>query len=126
MLNLPAAFASLAQSVGAAMGAPFYDGQIVDQGEAVRDEAGSIVTPGTPVLRACRVQIDSATEAMRAADGFAEGDVRFILLAASFTGSLDTDATVKIAAGDRAGVWLVSSLERDPAGIGYVGKGRKA
>ena len=126
-MNLAAAFLELsALASGEFDGAPFYSGQIVTHAGAAYDAGGSIVTPGAVVLRDCQVQIDSATEAMRQGAGFADGDVRFIVLAASFTGGLNTDATIAIADGARAGNWQVSGLERDPAGIGYVGRGRRA
>jgi hypothetical protein len=125
-MNLPAAFASLAQSMSAAFGAPFYAGVVISQADPVTDDGGSISTPGTPLERGCSVQIDVATEAMRRSDGYSDGDVRFIILAATLDGGLDTDASVEVAAGPFAGSWLVSSIERDPAGIGWVGKGRRA
>ena len=126
MLNLPSAFLGLAEMAGAAFGAPFHAGRIVTPGAAVMDAGGSISTPAVPTYRACTVQIDPATEAMRQQDGFADGDVRFILLAASFTGAVDTDVSVEVTEGPFVGVWSVSSLQRDPVGIGYVGRGRKA
>lgn len=125
-MTLPARFASIAGAVAARVGAPFWQGEIVDHGEPVLDDGGSIVTPGVPVIRPCTVQIDSATEAMRQTDGFADGDVRFLILASSFAGGLDTDAEVRVATGPFAGRWLVAALERDPAGVGYVGRGRRA
>jgi len=125
-VTLPAAFASLAQTMSAALGAPFYPAQVVTQTDPIYDDGGSILTPGGVLRRDCTVQIDAATEAMRQSQGFADGDVRFIILAATLAGALDTDARVEIAGGPFAGAWLVSSLERDPAGIGWVGRGRRA
>lgn len=129
-MSLAAAFASLYERVGAAIGAPYFDGTVVDQAEATLDDGGSIVDPGEPVERTCRVQIDAATWSMRQAEGYSDGDVRFIILAASLDGSLGTDAEIEVAAGDAVpadfvGTWMVSAIERDPAGIGYVGRGRK-
>jgi hypothetical protein len=125
-MDLPSSFLGFANMAASAFGAPFYDGQIITQTDPVYDDGGSIVTPAQPVFRACKVQIDAATEAMQQREGFADGDVRFIILSASFTGPLDTDANVSIASGPFAGEWQVSTLQRDPAGIGYVGKGRRA
>ena len=123
-MSLAEAFAGLALRVGSAVGAPFHRGQIITSSGAVM-AGGSIVTPGTVARRDCTVQIDAATEAMRSADGYADGDVRFIVLAASFTGGLDTDARVEVLDGPHVGLWLVSALERDPAAVGYVGRGRR-
>ncbi|MYL97064.1 hypothetical protein GR702_04660 [Novosphingobium sp. FGD1] len=53
-------------------------------------------------------------------------DVRFVVLAATFTGPLGTDAEVEVLAGPFAGMWSVSSLERDPVAAGWVGVGRRA
>jgi type 1 fimbria pilin len=123
MTDFAAAFAEIASGLGSL--SPFHDGVIVDQGDPMLDAGGSIVTPGTVVNRTCTVQIDQATEAMRQAAGFADGDVRFIILSASFEGEIDTDTTVSIATGAFAGTWLVSSIQRDPVAIGYVGRGRR-
>lgn len=125
MTDLPSVFLSIANKVTAAMGAPFFDGLILNETPAVFDDGGSITTPGTPTQRPCRVQIDAATDYMRANLGYTEQDVVFVILAASFTGDLDTDARIKIASGPRAGVWAVSEISRDPAGIGYSGKARR-
>ena len=126
MLDLANAFLGLAQMAGAAFGAPFHSGQIVTQLDPVLDDGGSIVTPGTVDKRNCTVQIDVVTESMRLGSGFAVGDVRFIILSASFTGTLDTDANIEVLDGPFVGAWQVSALERDPAAIGWVGKGRPA
>jgi hypothetical protein len=63
---------------------------------------------------------------MRGADGYAEGDVRFLILSATLTGTLDTDATVEVTEGPHAGTWMVSAIERDPLAIYYQGRGRRA
>lgn len=127
MLNLPSAFLAVAAKVGSLAGAPFYDGAIgSEETPGHYDDDGNWVPGEAATERPCKVQIDVATEAMRQTDGFVDGDVRFIILAASVTGSINTDAIVKIAAGDRAGTWMVSSLELDPARIGWVGRGRRA
>ena len=124
MLNLPEAFLGLADMAATALGAPFFDGLILSETAPVFDAGGDIVTPGASSQRACRVQIDAATDFMRANLGYTDRDVVFIILAASFTGTLDTDAKIQIASGPRAGVWAVSEISRDPAGIGYSGKAR--
>lgn len=127
VLNLAAAFADLAGTVGAAMGAPFYDGVIVSQASPGSYNDDGIFIPGSPPTeRACKVQIDSADWVMTQSKGYVEGMVRFIVLSAILTGSLDTDAEITVASGPHAGRWLVSSLQIDPAAIGYVGRGLKA
>lgn len=126
MLNLANAFSAMADRAAAAFGAPFHDGAILSQATAGSYDDDGVFLPGSaPNARPCRVQVDAASEYMRA-NGYAEGEYRFIILRASFDGDLDTDARVRIDSGVHAGEWLVSSLELDSAAIGFVGKGRPA
>lgn len=126
-MDLAAAFSELAVAVGSVTGAPYWPGKIVSQATlGSYDIDGTFVPGSVPAQRDCTVQIDVADWAMRNSDGFVEGMVRFIVLSASFTGTLDADANITVSTGPHAGEWLVSSLELDPAGIGYVGRGRVA
>lgn len=126
-MTLATAFAALAEKVAAATGAPFWDGQVVDQATpGAYDDYGNFVPGSPPTRRNCRVQIDSADWAMRQGKDFVEGMVRFIVLAATLDGGMGTDATVEVLDGPHAGQWLVSSIERDPAAIGFVGRGKPA
>ncbi len=126
LASLPAAFASLASAVAGITGASFHDGAIISQVTPGHYDDDGVYVPGSPATsRPCKVQIDTATEAMRQSDGYADGGVRFLILSASFTGTLDTDASLTIADGPFAGSWAVSSLQRDPAGIGWTRKGRR-
>lgn len=125
LVSFADAFASIALAVSAQMGGPFASARILDPGTPVMDDGGSIVEPGTPVSRTCSVQIDVATDSMRADAGFVQGDARFMILAGTLSGSVGTDARVEVLDGTHAGLWMVSSLERDPAGIGWVGRGRR-
>lgn len=130
MLNLPSAFLGLATAFSSALGAPFYDGAIVsEETPGHYDDDGNWV-PGEPATeRPCKVQIDTVDERMRP-EGWTDKDYRFIVLSASITGSIDTDAQVKVtdakAPEDFQGAWMVSGLQRDPGGIGWVGRGRRA
>lgn len=125
MLNLPGAFLGLANMAASMMGAPFYGGAIVSQATPGGYDDDGVFVPGTPPTeRPCKVQIDALDERMRP-DGWTDDDRRFIVLAASFSGGLDTDASITVAPGPFAGTWAVSSLEMDPAAIGWVGKGRR-
>jgi len=124
-VNLPAAFASLAKMASAAMGAPFFAATILSQDTpgALGDDGGFV--PGDdPAERTCTVQIDAMDERMRP-EGWTDKDVRFIILTDSLAGPIDSDARVEVATGPFAGTWSVSSLEMDPAGIGWVGKARR-
>ncbi|WP_313437274.1 hypothetical protein [Novosphingobium sp.] len=123
---LDQAFADIGLAFSQVLGGPYHSAQTIEQTDPVYDDGGSIVSPGGVVHRACSVQIDVATQAMRQADGFVDTDVRFIVLAATLAGSLGTEARIEVLEGPFAGTWSVSSLERDPVAAGWVGTGRKA
>jgi len=71
----------------------------------------------TPV----KVQIDAATDAMRRADGFAEGDVRLIILAMGVP-EVTSDHAVTVS----GRLYQLQSAERDPALSHWVCRGRRA
>lgn len=119
-------FADIGLAFSQAFGGPFHAARVIDQTDPVYDDGGSIIVPGGVAYRPCSVQIDVATTAMRGAEGFVDTDVRFIVLSATLTGPLGTDAEVEVLAGPFAGTWSVSSLERDPVAAGWVGVGRRA
>jgi hypothetical protein len=125
-MDVAAMFADIAQGISQAFGGPYVDGIVIDQTGAVFDDGGSIATPGTATERTCQVQVDSVTEAMRQAEGYAEGDARFLILADTLDGSLNSDAAVEVLCGPNAGSWLVSAIERDPCGVYWQGRGRRA
>lgn len=119
------AFADIAQAFSAAGLGAFYDGLAKWPGTPVLS-GGSIVTPGTPVSKPCQVQVDAATEAMRAEEGFADGDVRLLVMAATLDGEIDTSATVEVLSGPHAGAWMVASVARDPCGVYFECRGRRS
>lgn len=121
-----AIFANLATGFASACGGPFFAAVARWQGTPVTDDGGSIITPATPVDKTCIVQIDAATQAMRAAEGFVETDVRIIVLAGLLDGVLDEAAVIVVADGQYAGTWALLSVVRDPAGIGYECRARRA
>lgn len=127
MVSLPDAFAGIALGFSSLVCGPYHPGRIIDHGQVQYDDAGDVI-PGTggPVYRDCSVQIDLATEAMRQDSGYAEGDMRCMILASTLRGTLNTDAVVEVLEGPHVGIWHVSSLSRDPAGIGWTGRGRRA
>lgn len=126
-INLPAAFAGIANRVTSIMGAPYWDGLLIVPGTGGGIGDDGEFHPGSPATQvACRVQIDDATEMMRAQEGFADGEVVMIILASGLGIDLTTDMRVSIASGPRAGTWLIAQLGRDPAGIGWSAKGRRA
>ena len=125
-MTIAEAFADIAAGFSAAGLGAFHDATIRWPGTAVYDAGGSISTPGDPVEKSASVQVDAATEAMRAAEGFVDGDVRILVLAASLDGEMDTGARITIADGAHAGAWLVASVSRDPAGVYWECRGRRA
>lgn len=93
----------------AGTGDPVYDGET---GEIIGYEGGDL---------ACKCQVDAATDAMRRAQGFAEGDVRLIVLAQDLP-ELNSDHEVSVS-GSR---YRLQSVDRDPVGSHWVCRGRKA
>lgn len=119
---LDAAFRQIAGAVSAAVGGPYHAARLTYPGNPVYDDGGSIVTPGTQLQVDCRVQVDVATEAMRADAGFMAEDVRLLILDPA---DLNTTATLRVLAGPYAGeVYSLLSKQRDPLGFGWECRGR--
>lgn len=114
----------LARTFAAAFGGLYLPGRIHRYASPVFDDGGSIV-PAAPVTTDCRVQVDAVTEAMRRAEGYTEADCRILILAAGL-GELTTDDRVEVLAGPHAGLWLIASVDRDPAGAVFDCRGRRA
>jgi hypothetical protein len=125
-VSIPQAFADIATAFSNAGLGAFHDGLAKWPGTPVMDSGGSIVTPGTPIEKACSVQVDAVTEAMRLADGFTDKDMRLLVLTATLDGDLDSDATVEVLAGPHAGSWALASCDRDPMGVYFECRGRKS
>lgn len=112
-MSIPAMFASIALGISSAFGGPFHDAEVTDQADATTDVGGSIVDPGSAVTRSCSAQVDACTEAMRAAEGYADKDVRIIILAATLEGPLGTDATIEMLEGGTVGSFSIQSVDSD-------------
>jgi len=87
-------------------------------GEPIYGAGGTItgyVGSDTPA----RAQVDSASEAMRQAEGFSEGDVRLIILAQGVP-ALTSDHEVTVQ-GTR---YSIQTVERDPALSHWLCRGR--
>lgn len=122
-MNFADAFAGIAAAFSADGDGPYFDAVARWSGAPVIDDGGSIVTPGLGSVAACQVQGDKATEAMRLAEGFLETDAALLVLGLD---ALDTAARITIATGPHAGTWALMSAERDPVGIGWLCRGRRA
>lgn len=115
-------FAGIATGFSSVMGGPYSAGIVRNVTDAVFDDGGSIITPGVHVERACQIQVDAATEAMRQAEGFTDRDLRLLII--SLTGTLNTDARAEVTNGPRAGLYRLLSCGPDPIGIGWECRAR--
>lgn len=66
----------------------------------------------------CRVQVDSATEQMQAAEGYTTDDRALYVLRASYAGEFDSDCEIAVDEGPYGGTrWRVATpIDGDPAG----------
>jgi len=124
-VSLADAFGEIGLAFSQTFDGPFFSARTIEQVDPVYDAGGSIVTPGGVGYRTCQVQIDSATQAMREAEGFVDTMMRFIVLASTLDGSLNTEARIEVLDGPHIGVWSVELIDRDPVAAGWVGRGRR-
>lgn len=125
-MTVAQAFADIALGVSAAVGGGFHDALAKWPGTPVTDDGGSITMPGTPTQKTCSVQVDAATERMRLAAGFVDTDMRLLVLAATIEGEPDTSAMIEVLDGPHAGTWMIASVDRDPCGVYFECRGRRA
>lgn len=111
----------IAAIFSAAFSGLYLDG-LVHKGtaEPVYDDEGNITGYSGPGDVAIKVQVDSATWSMRNSDGFADGDVRLIILAQGI-GQLNTDQEVTVSG---RGIYRLMSAELDAAASHWVCRGR--
>lgn len=115
----------LAAVFGAAFGGLYLPALVHVPAEVEYDAGGSIVPGVAAEPVPCRVQVDGVTEAMRRAEGFSERDMRLMVLAAGLGTEITTDCRVEVLQGPHAGLWLVASVARDPAGAYWDCRGRR-
>ena len=118
------AFTDLALSFSAAGNGPYWKAQVIGRTGAIHNDEGSIVTPGQVIRRDCMAQGDAATYAMVQSDGYAQGDIRILILESTLEGRLSIDDEVEILDGPHAGRYSLQSIGRDPAAIGFECRGR--
>lgn len=116
--------AAIALSVSARVGAGFWPAVVITSAEPTMDAGGSIIAPGVVTQRDCFAQVDVVTQAMRSQEGYAEGDVRVLVLAGTLSGGLDTDARIRVTAGPHAGLYSVRSVTLDVAATHWDCRGR--
>ena len=103
-MDLAAAFAEIALGFSGENGAPFHPAEVMSVSAPVYDDGGDIVTPGQLTRRPCMAQADYAGEAMRGEAGFADGDIRILVLSDTLSGAITTDDRIEIASGPFAGL----------------------
>ncbi|WP_305097483.1 hypothetical protein [Croceibacterium aestuarii] len=88
-------------------------------GEPIYDELGNVIgySGGDTAIKA---QVDQASEAMREASGFAEGDVRLIILAQGI-GDVTTDMQVTV----RGATFSLYAAELDAAASHWICRARE-
>lgn len=101
---------------------PFYlDATLhAGTGDPIYDDEGNITGYNGAGDVPIKCQVDSATEFMRQADGFAEGDVRLVILAQGI-GPVNTDMRVTV----RGAEHLLLSAELDAAASHWVCRARR-
>jgi hypothetical protein len=82
--------------------------------------AGGVITGYAGGDKAVKVQVDAATDAMRRGDGYAEGDVRLIILAQGI-GSVTSDHRLTVG----AVAYSLQSTELDAAASHWICRGRR-
>lgn len=88
-------------------------------GEPIYDETGNIIGYTGAGDVAAKAQVDAATDAMRRADGFAEGDCRIIVLAQGLP-KITSDHEITV----REKRWRLLSAELDAAASHWICRAR--
>lgn len=110
----------IAAVFGAAFSGLYLDATLhAGTGEPIYDDGGNITGYTTDADVAIKAQVDVATEAMRRAEGFAEGDVRLIILAQGVP-AVTTDHQVTA----RGRLHAILSAELDAAASHWVCRAR--
>lgn len=109
----------LAQVFAGVFSAIYLEGQLYRPAAWVDDGQGGGSGNGFAPAEAIKVQIDQATDAMRASDGYVDGDVRILVLA---HGVAAPDTDCECGAGGKR--YMVESVSTDPAGTYYELRGR--
>jgi len=119
------AFAQIAGTVSEAFDGPYHPARLRWTLSDVKDDGGSIITPGAAQDFVCKVQVNHATDAMRAEAGFIETDMRLLVIAKGIWVPVDLQITVDIPLGEWAGTWELQSGTRDTLGFAYDARGRR-
>jgi hypothetical protein len=113
----------IASLFGSVFGAIYLDGALHRDGTTpIYDSEGNITSYVDEADIPCKAQVDAATWAMRQSDGFAEGDMMIIVLAAGLGVEISTDMQISVA-GKR---WSIQSAAQDAAASHWILRGRAA
>lgn len=110
----------IAGTFAGAFGALYLEGSLYRLVAWSDDGMGGGEGGGFADAESVKVQLDQATQAMRASEGFVEGDVRILLLAQGVA-TPDTDCEIT-AGGTR---YMVETVSTDCAGSYYELRGRR-
>lgn len=112
----------IAAIFGAAFGGLYLSGTLHrGLGEPIYDLEGNITGYGGGADVAVKLQVDAVTYSMRQAEGYAEGDVRIIVLSSGIP-AITTDHEITA----RAIKYKIASVDVDPAASHYICRGRPA
>lgn len=99
----------------------FYaEGSLYRANSFADDGMGGGSGPGFGAGEPVKVQIDAATEAMRGAEGYVDGDVRILMLAHGVASPTTDD---ELGAGGKR--YMIESVATDPCGSYYELRGRR-
>ena len=111
----------IAAAFSAALSGLYLPATLHRPGEYATDGEGNVL-PAVGADVACRAQVDAASYAMRQSEGYSEGDVRIIVLAAGLDGPVTTDCQITVS--DTR--WMIGSAEMDAASSHWICRGRRA
>lgn len=111
---------SLAQTFAAVFGGVYSDGLLYRPNDFADDGKGGGTAQGFAAPQAVKVQVDQATQSMRQAEGFVEGDVRILMLA---HGVAEVTSDCEVAVGGTR--YMIEYVGTDPAGSYWEVRGRK-
>lgn len=115
----------IARIFNAALSGLYLDGALHRDGtDPIYDNEGNITGYAGDADIPIKVQRDACTYAMRQSEGYSEGDVMLLILAAPLNGvKVTTDMQATDGAGDR---WMIRSADLDAASSHWVCRGRAA
>lgn len=103
---------------GATLGAIYGDGQLIRVDMVQQPNHSLLPVEQAPV--AIKVQVDRADEAMRAAPGYTETDVKLLILQSGISGREPNSDDIVVAQGQR---WKLAGVQQDPARSHWTARG---